>query len=216
MPDSSTSLLATLRTHIHIAKIVWKWLIKLFPASIEPFLHSNFGRRYVFMPVGGCAFFLCCADLNPHPVFTSTLFFLGMVVLIIYHCIQTFLRNRLSAGEPHSSSAGDPWKIWQNLGYAKSTVQQYLEPAFCAGIGGIISRLDPFLGFWLIASAAALFIREQQSRFKINRRIQDALDAKIEAQAMNNSLKPQQPGGGPVVPKTHRAFFPKSGHHPQP
>ena len=66
--------------------------------------------------------------------------------------------------------------------------------------------------------AGRLFDIVWMLRFAIQRihRACDRVDAKIEAQAMNNSLKPQQPGGGPVVPKTHRAFFPKSGHHPQP
>jgi hypothetical protein len=83
-------------------------------------------------------------------------------------------------------------------------------------VGLLVSLPDPFLGCWLLASAVALFIKEQQTRFKLNRRIMDALDAKLAAQALNNSLKQHQSGPGPRAQKSHRAHFPRGGQPPRP
>jgi len=99
---------------------------------------------------------------------------------------------------------------------AKTTIKGFLEPAMCLLAGLLVALLDPFLSCWLIAAAIALFTKEQQSRFKINRRIMDSIDAKIEAQALNNSLKQNQTPRGPGAQKTHRAYFPSSGQSPRP
>jgi len=207
---------ATLRRTLRICLFVGKWLLRLLPQTVEPFLRSNFGRRYVLQPFGAWFLFLICASLNPRPAATSSLFLVSLFALITYHCVRVFQRNRLSAAEPHSSSTGDSWKIWQNHGFSKSTVQCYLEPALCGMVGLLVLLPDPFLGWWLMLSAVALFIKEQYTLFKLNRRVMDALDAKLAAQALNNSLRQPQSGPGPRAQKSHRAHFPNSGHRPHP
>jgi len=190
--------------------------MRLLSASVEAFLRSNFGRRYVHMLSG--AFLLCMiySGLNPFRGLLINLFLLGLFARIICHYIHVFQRRRLSAAEPHSSSAGDSWLIWQRFGLTQTTVQRYIEPAFCWIVGLLVSMQDPFLGVWLKASGFALFIKEQIKRFKTNRRIIDSIDAKLEAQALNASLKQYQPGPGQGAQKSHRAYFPRSGHHPRP
>lgn len=162
------------------------------------------------------SFFLCCAGLNPRPALMSVLFFFSLLVLVVCHCIYTFQRNRLSGAEPHSTSAGDSWKIWQRYGFQKAAIQRYLEPALCAVTGLLMLIPDLFLGGWLLAAAVALFVKEQQSRFKISRRILDSIDAKIEAQALNTSLKQHQPGPAQSAQKSHRVYFPSRRQPPRP
>ena len=207
---------ATLRRTFRICLFVGKWLLRLLPQTVEPFLRSNFGRRYVLQPFGAWFLFLICASLNPRPAATSSLFLVSLFALISYHCVHVFQRNRLSAAEPHSSSTGDSWKLWQKHGFSKSTVQCYLEPALCGMVGLLVLLPDPFLGWWLMASASALFIKEHHTRFKLNRRVTDALDAKLAAQTLNNALRQPQSGPGPRAQKSHRAHFPRSGQHPRP
>jgi hypothetical protein len=168
------------------------------------------------MPLGACGLFLVCAAFNPHPAFSTVLFLLSLLGCIFFHYVQVIQRKRLSVAEPHSSSAGDSWNIWQTQGLTKTTVKRYVEPALCMAVGLLVSLPDRFLGCWLVASAVALFVKEQQSRFKIGRRIMDSIDAKHEAQALNNSLKQQQPAPGQGAQKSHRAHFPRSGQHPHP
>jgi hypothetical protein len=82
--------------------------------------------------------------------------------------------------------------------------------------GLVMSMFDPFLGVWLKLSAVALFVKEQIIRFRINRRIIDSIDAKVQAQTFNSYLKQHQPGPGQGIQKIHRAHFPRSGRHPNP
>jgi len=152
----------------------------------------------------------------PRPGLLTNLFVFGLLARIIQHYFHVFHRRRHSVTEPLSSSAGDSWKFWNRFGYTKATIQRYIEPALCMISGLFVSMQDPFLGVWLKLSAVALFIKEQISRFRINRRIIDSVDAKVEAQTLNSSLKQYQPGPGQGAQKSHRAHFPRSGHHPNP
>jgi len=207
---------STLRRSAHISLFLGKWLMRLLSASVEAFLRDNFGQRYIHMLFGAFLLCLICSGLDRFPGSLINIFLLGLFARIIYHYIHAFQRRRLSAAEPHSSSAGESWKIWQTFGFTQTTVQRYIEPAFCWIVGLLVSMQDPFLGVWLKASGFALFIKEQIKRFKTNRRIIDATDAKLEAQALNASLKQYQPGPGQGAQKSHRAHFPGSIHHPNP
>jgi len=181
---------------------------------VEACLRSNFGRRYMAMLLGAFFFFLICSGLNPSPTFLTNLFLLGLLVRIISHFIQVFHRRRHSIAEPHSLSTGDSWNFWQRFVSTETTVKRYIEPGLCLVIGLFVSMLDPFLGFWLKASAVALFIKEQISRMKITHRIIEANDAKIAAQGLNIGLKQYQQGQSQGVQKSQRAHFPRNGQHP--
>ena len=190
--------------------------MRLLSPSVEAFLRSNFGRRYVHILFGSLLLCLIWSGLDPFRGLLFYLFLSGLFARIIYHYIHVFQRRRLSAAEPHSSSAGDSWKIWQRIGITETAVQRYIEPAFCWIVGLLVTLQDPFLGLWLKASAFALFINEQIKRFKINRRIIDSIDAKHAAQSHNAALKQYQPRPGQGAQKSHRAYFPRSGHRPHP
>jgi hypothetical protein len=207
---------STLRRSAHISLFLGNWLTRLLSASVEAFLRNNFGRRYVHTLFGAFLLCLVCSGLDPFPGLLIKVFLLGLFARIIHHYIQVFHRRRLSATEPHSSSAGDSWQIWQRYGFAQTTVQRYIEPLLCWIVGLLVTIQDPFLGVWLKGSAFALLIKEQVKRFKFNRRIIDSMDAKLDAQALNSSLKQYQPGPGQCAQKSHRAHFPRSGLHPHP
>lgn len=204
------------RRYLRIALFLGKWLMRLLSASVEAFLRTNFGRRYVHMLAGAFLFFFLSTGLNPAPALLTSLFLMGLFALVIYHYIQMFRRRGLSVAEPHSSSAGNSWNFWQRFGLAQTTVQRYLEPALCWLIGLIISTPDPFLGFWLKASAVALFVKEQINRVRITRRIIEANDAKVSAQDLNSGVRQYQQGPGQAAQKSHRARFPSGGQHPHP
>lgn len=193
-----------------------KWLMRLLSASVETFLRSNFGLRYVHMLP--CAFLFClfCSNLTPFPHLLTYVFLLGFFALVIHHYIHVFLRRRRSAAEPHSSSTGDSWKIWQRLGLAQTTTHCYVEPVFCWIVGLHVAIVDPFLGLWLKTAAVSLFLKEQIKRRKFIRRTIDSIDAKLEAQTLNASLKQYQPGPGQGAQKSHRAHFPRGGQLPHP
>ena len=207
---------SNLRRYCRYLLFIAKWLMRLLSASVEAFLRSNFGRRYIHMLPGAFLLCLICSSLDPFRSLLFNIFLLGLFAQIIYHYIHVFRRRRLSAVEPHSSSAGDSWQIWQGFGLMQTTVQRYIEPALCWIIGLLVTMQDPFLGVWLKASAFSLFIKEQIKRFKLNRRIIDSTDAKLEAQALNAALKQYQPGTAQNAQKSHRAHLPRSGHHPHP
>lgn len=204
------------RRWLRIWLFIGEWLMRLLSASIEIILRRNFGRRYIFMLIGAFICFLFCLGLAHAEAFLSVLFVFIMIVRLTKNIIKIFRRIRLSIPEPHSSSTGESWVFWQRHGYSQATVQRYFEPALCLIVGLLVSLPDKFLGHWLMASAVALFIKEQISRWKINRRLIDANDAKIAAQALNASLKQHQPGPGQGAQKSHRAHFPSSGRHPNP
>jgi hypothetical protein len=217
MPDPFDFFtISTQRRYFHYALFIGKWLMRLLSASVETFMHYNFGRRYVHMLP--CAFLFClfCSNLAPFPHLSTYIFLLSFFALVIYHYIQVFLRQWRSASEPHSSSTGDSWQIWQRLGLAQTTIHCYVEPVFCWIVGLYAATMDPFLGLWLKTAAVALFLKEQIKRFKFVRRVIDSIDAKLEAQTLNASLKQQQPAPGQGAQKSHRARFPRSGQQQYP
>lgn len=208
--------ISNIRRYTRILLFLGKWLMRLLSASVEAYLRFNFGRRYVLMLLGAFCFMAVCSDYNSGPAMLTNLFLLGLAVQVIRHFIYVFRRRRLAIAEPHSASAGVSWKYWQRLGFAPATVQQYFEPMVCGTAGWIISMADPFLGCWLMASAVALFVKEQMNRWRMTNRIIESLDAKLEAQRLNTSLTQfkQKPGQG--AQKSHRAHFPRRSQHAPP
>ena len=115
---------------------------------------------------------------------------------------------RRTAGNPRfafSYSTDDSWDLWQPLRIQKTTVQRYIEPVLAFLVGLSIYALDPFLGFWLISSAVALFVKEQVTRFKTARRILDASDARLQAQHLNTGLNNYVLRPSQGVQRSHRA-----------
>ena len=202
------------RRLLRIELFLLKWAMRLLSASVEICLRQNFGRRYMPMLFAAPFLFLFCAGLDPFRTPLTDLFWLGLFALAFWHFIYLFVRRSRSIAEPHSQSAGESWGGWQRFGFDETIVQRYLEPALCALVGCIIFLIDPFLGFWLMASGAALFVKQQISRFKTNRRIMDALDAKLEAQRLNAALTKAQQRPAQRAQKSHRAYFPRGGQHP--
>ena len=203
------------RRWLRVCLFIGKWLMRLLSASVEVILRRNFGRRYICMLIGSFIFTLFCFGLIHVEAFLSVLFLFIMFVRLTRNIIKIFRRIRLSIPEPHSSSTGESWIVWQRHGFSQTTVQRYLEPALCLIAGLIVLMPDKFLGRWLMASAVALFIKEQISRWKINRRIIDANDAKLEAQRLHASLAQVQQKPGHAAQKSHRAHFPRGGRNPQ-
>lgn len=201
---------------IRVMLFLGKWLMRLMAASVEAYLHSNFGRRYVWMLIGAFFLFFFGAGMNPSPAPLTGLFLVGLIVLVIHHLIHAFHRHRYSVAEPHSSSSGDSWHFWQGFGLAETTVQLYLEPALCILLGLIVAKPDPFLALWLAASGVSLFIKKVVNHFKHMRRVIDSMDAKIEAQRLNTTLTQFQQKPGQSAQKSHRARFASSGQKPRP
>ncbi len=208
--------ISRLRRYGRIALFAGKWVARLLSASVEVYLHGNFGRRYFTSLIGAFLLYIICANLLPRPNVLTNVFLIGLFVRIVYHAIQVFHRRRLSAPEPHTFSTGVPWNLWQQFGIQRTTTQRYLEPLICWLVALLVSTQDPFLGLWLKASAIALFIKEQFERITSTRRILDSIDGRLEAQALNASLKQNQPQPGQGAQRSHRAHFPQGGRHPHP
>lgn len=206
--------ISTQRRYGRYALFLGKWLMRLLSASVETFIHFNFGRRYVHMLP--CAFLLCifCSNFAPSPHSLTNLFLFCFFALVVYHYIKVFLRKQRSGVEPHSASTGESWEIWQRIGLAKTTINCYVEPVFCWIVGLHVTKIDPFLGLWLKSAAVALFVKEQIKRFKFNKRIIDSNDAKVEAQALNAALKGHKAGPVQGAQKSHRVRFPGSRQQP--
>lgn len=201
---------------VRIFIFLGKWAGKFLAASIEVYLRSNFGRRYVRMLFG--ALFLClfCAGLNSKTTILTSLYLFGLWALVIKHFIFVFRRHRLSIPEPHSSYSGDSWKYWQNLGLPQVAVQGFLEPSLCTVVGLIIYTIDRFLGFWILASAISLFVKELLGRVRNTSQLINAMDAKIEAQRQNAAITQFQQKPGQGAQKPQRAHFAHPGQRRNP
>ena len=214
IPDFFT--LAGQRFYLRIWLFLLKWAMRLLSASAETWLRKNFGRNYALWLFAPPFMFLFCSAFYPHPTPLTEVFLLGLFVLTGWHIGNLFVRRYRSRAEPHSGSAGVSWSYWKRLGLAETTTQRYLEPALCGLAGGILFSFDQFLGGWLMASGLALFVKQQISDFKLNRRVMDALDAKLEAQRMNTSLTQYQQKPGQGAQKSHRAHFPGTSQRRHP
>jgi hypothetical protein len=207
---------AKLRRYGRIGLFIGKWLMRLLSASVEMCLRHNFGRRYLRMIFLAFTFFAFCVSLAPGLTILSYAFLMNLLGLGIFHAVTVFTRRSRGAPEPHSFSAGDSWPAWQRLRLPQAVIQRWLEPALCLIASLPVSLIDPFLGLWLKASAAALFIKEQSAHWKARRRILDALDARLEAQKLNARLNLYQQKPGHGNQRAHRAQLPRRVLYPNP
>lgn len=204
---SMSEFIQLARRNWRVTLFVLRWGMRLMSASIEIYFRRNFGCRYLPMLIGAFIAFAFCAGLVPSPSPLTTLFFLVTLVLAFRHCLFAFMRYRLSLPEPHTLSAGDSWNVWQCWGFRPSTVQCYIEPALSLIAGFLVLGIDPFLGFWLTGSALALCVKEQLIRIKMVRHIQNAADARIEAQRLNGGLNQYVARSTRGAQRPHRAGF---------
>jgi hypothetical protein len=183
-------------------------LMRLLSATVEVYLHRNFGRRYLMTIIVSVVFFVMSMGFVSLAMPMAGLFALGLLLLSFHHCTFAFSRRRLKLPEPHTLSTGDSWELWRRLPFQPTTVQRVFEPTLCVIISFPVATVDPFLGLWLRASGIALFAKEQITRMSMTRRIMDAADARIEAQRLNAGLNHylQQPHSGTQT--SHRARLP--------
>ena len=209
--------LSTLRFYGRIMLFIYKWLMWLFSASIEIYLHRNFGCRYLGMLSFSWFFCVLCCGITSCKTVLDAIFVFGLSIHLVAHVIGAFTRSYRGIPEPHSHYTGDAWRIWQRWRFEQATVQRYLEPLLCVLIALPLHDIDPFLFFWLIASGISLFIREQIVRVRNAWRVQNAIDARLEAQDLNANLNRHQNRTAQVAQQAHqphRARFPQGGGPP--
>lgn len=203
----------TPRRVLRVNRFVWTWVMRLLSASVEPYLHRNFGRRYLLLLLGAALFATACAALPLPSSPLTDLYLLGLYGLFVYHAKQVWTRQNQGVVEPHSFSNGEPWQVWQRVPCSREEVEQYLEPALCA-VASLLPLRDPFLRAWLASAAIALLVKGQLSRIKNLRRVLDAMDARHEAKALNAALTARQQPRGQASQKAHRARLPGTNRNP--
>jgi hypothetical protein len=94
--------LVNLKRYARISLFVAKWLMRLLSASIEIYLHWNFGRRYVPTLLAALIFATVCVWLVRQPAPPTALFLVGLWSMAFYHTVYAFTRRRLPVAEPHT------------------------------------------------------------------------------------------------------------------
>ncbi len=151
--------------------------------TLEVFLHECFGARtgksllkgFLLLLVAGPFFNLMFPPSN-NSLFPD--FVAAYTAAALFHWVN----SRFGARNEyiHSYRTGEPWPIWQRLHLSVTTVQRYVEPAFCLLIARIVLIFDSPLAHWLFLATAALFIKEQVRRLQLRAHRLDALDSRVE------------------------------------
>lgn len=191
---------------------VFFWILKhvglLLSASLEVYLHRNLGRRY--MRKASIAFLFCLAYASAAPPTAVLLrtFVAGFFVMLIFHQGFNLARQHGRHPEPHTYWRGEPLRVWQQFGFADSTVRRFCEPAICLIIAYFTSVIDPFLSCWVGTAAISLFAKEQIEYFALRRRVWDMTDSRIESQELTAAVDQYTNPRSGRLEGIHRANLP--------
>ena len=175
--------------------------MKVITQSLEVFLRKQIGERYFTM----LDLFISSMFLILLIFFTSSsiamfdttlfiLFIVGFMTVGIIHIIQSFKRHGRNK-EIHSYYAGTPIVSFF-LPVSESTARLYVEPFLLLAIGIPMmmagkSSYYPLYGMgFYISLGAVLLIIKSQIEYAIHRsKYLDALDKKIESEALTDALE---------------------------
>ncbi|MCI0541130.1 MAG: hypothetical protein L0Z50_38500 [Verrucomicrobiales bacterium] len=121
-----------------------------------------------------------------------------MLVIVIIHWFNVWFRK--NPGEVHSYSTGRPLPFWRYVRLGELTVKRYIEPLLCLGLAFALSKIDQAFAYWIAAASVAAFIEEQLSRASGKTRILDAVDSRIEAQALHQGVQRRLTPGSASLP----------------
>lgn len=160
----------------------------------EVFLHTRFGQRYLSVEIAIVVSTLCAAMiLIPSPFFKL----LGGLfpVLAAVHLIAAALRARRGI-HIHSRYTGEPHFFWWYLRrwvpIDEIVVKRWLEPGLLLILAFIMHYVDPVFAPFLAGCGVSLAIRVSLEYRRWRERLLDMLDAQLEAELMNESIKQGQ------------------------
>lgn len=163
------------------------------PTTIEVFLHHRFGSRSGKALLKGFllllllyAVFQRSGPPATFPLFKS--FLVAYFVCAVGHWLTSQCRT---AQQTHSYSSGQPWPLLQEIPLEITTIQRYIEPAFCILIASVVALFDSALAHWLVLAAIALFIKGQISRAQLRTRRLDAFDNRAESERLAPRARPE-------------------------
>ena len=156
-----------------------------FSGSVEVLWRHNFGERYFRgqaltasgVVLLGLLFWLNTARFAFGGLgfggggFLSVLFVLAFMIAGAFHRYRIFRRNWYTGPEWHSYASGDSWihpftsGLRRNMAQTvpvDDATQRYIEPGLTVVLGLLllVTRLDTFLGVWLLLAGWALFNKE--------------------------------------------------------
>ena len=171
-----------------------------FPAlTVMVFLRRKLGYRFIDMMkiqvtvllLWGLSAFSAVA--NPR---AGAAFFLFSLAVLAFAYVGRWLRWRdIKNGIAwHTYSRGVSW-INYIIPLRETTVKRFLDPLIVAVIGLVLSFVFSWFGYFLVFSAACLFIFEAWDYDKAVNRMLDVLDSQVESEVVSANVEYFEQGG---------------------
>lgn len=166
------------------------FLCRTLAVSLEVFLHSGIGDRYlglqalaVLVVVPLYMLFWPGYDLRP-----MTLFWWAYIVMCGIGRLGT-IGKRLRGEHGHSRYTGWPRGMTGRGQWSEITVKRIVEPVFVFVWGCIIRQLNPPLGTYLMLAAGSLFISVSADEAEERVRVMDMNDAVIDQEGVADKFR---------------------------
>jgi hypothetical protein len=198
-PLSVTTLRSTFRFMWRLAKAL-QWLL---PAGAGILLRRNLGPRQLPAMFLGLLTFIVPAMLDPTGI-SAILFFL-LVARALSHAANTVFARPADGPPRHSHYEGDSLRFWRNAGVSQERAQRHFEPALCLLAAVIFAPFLPVLSLWLGGAGIALFTKDLTTRSRMRRRVQDAVDSRIESQQTSAAVDAHLRPHAQAAERFHRA-----------
>ncbi|MBL9084249.1 MAG: hypothetical protein JNK76_20785 [Planctomycetales bacterium] len=163
-------------------------------ASVELFLHRNFGPRYLAAWSGGgillipiYGFFWMGHDLRP-----LSAFYLIYVGMFVYARVAGLLRWWRGGAEEHSFYTGTPRLAKYFPKLREQTIKHYVEPLLLIGLAYLVGNHNPPFCFYLIGAAICLFFRVDLAVADQRRRAMEMHDAVIDQRHVTERFREMQ------------------------
>ena len=188
---SVKSITTTVDSLIRIVKGFGLYLMQALAFPVEVLLRYKFGERYLTVPTALVGIIGTAVLLYPNYSLMGTI---PLVVLVAFAWHKFQIRQRNRRGEEwYSKCWGIPWIPWERLDKSGMRREYVWEPAAVAIPGVILAVLGQHIGFLLLGSAAALIVKQWIWRSEVRRKILDRIDAKIESENIEISMKQEKP-----------------------
>lgn len=169
------------------------FLARVGAASVEPFLHKQFGTAYfglqafavlIVAPVFGALCF-------PHHDQGPLMVFLGLYIMAVLCARSEAFRLRQKGVILHTRFNGWPRGLAYSVSAEKEQRYKSIGEPLLVSVWGTLIYLSwsPPLGAWLIFAACSLGVTNGMYRIRTERQVDNILDAQIEQEMMADRLR---------------------------
>jgi hypothetical protein len=169
------------------------FLVQSGAVTVEVFLHSRFGERYIGGQAAAAVVLIpCFGMLFPEHDIRPLVYFLGSFLVTCFLQRVDIMRRLRRGDREHSMYNGFPRFLRKSRAYREQPIKETWEPTLVFIVGSLLLKFSQPLGLYLMFTAFCLMSSNRIIREVEARRLADLHDALFEQRLTMERLRQLQ------------------------